>query len=261
VAAISEIPAADPNTPALIESAEKVKSGSPAFATVTYHTARLLIGRGKTDEARAKLDAMLANRDELPRSTVNEFAALRMSVARNLDELLVDAPRTPLGITDDADSDELPSQLDDQGLKDLAAGSLFDTDGASTLTRGLPLSVPMQGARSQTLPSRLRGQVALTTFIRAILLGNLPAAKLAPLVMKSFPQLQPSIDAWLAAQDPDGQRSRSRPFDISRRFEMLNFSAISELPGAAGARPSRPDEISSDAPVFLSCLHRSARQY
>jgi hypothetical protein len=207
VAAISEIPAADPNTPALIESAEKVKLGSPAFATFTYHTARLLIGRGRTDEARAKLDAMLANRDELPRSTVNEIAALRMSVARNLEELLVDAPRTPLGITDDADSDELPSQLDDQGLKDLVAGPLFDTDGASALTRGLPLSVLMQAARSQTLPSRLRGQVALATFIRAILLGNLPAAReLAPLVMKSFPQLQPSIDAWLAAQDPDAQR-------------------------------------------------------
>jgi len=24
--------------------------------------------------------------------------------------------------------------------------------------------------------------------------------------MKSFPQLQPSIDAWLAAKDPDAQR-------------------------------------------------------
>jgi hypothetical protein len=207
VAAISGIPASDPNALGLIESAEKIKPGSPAFATVTYHTARLLIGRGETDEAREKLAALQADRTQLPRSTVNEVAALRMSVARNLDELLVDTPRIPLGITDDADSDELPSQLDDQGLKDLAAGPLFDTDGASALTRGLPLSVLMQAARSQTLPSRLRGQVALATFIRAILLGNLPAAReLAPLVMKSFPKLQPSIDAWLAAQDPDAQR-------------------------------------------------------
>jgi hypothetical protein len=76
------------------------------------------------------------------------------------------------------------------------AGQLFDMDGASALTRWLPLSVLTQAARSQTLPSRLRGQVALATIIRAILLGNLPAAReLAPLVMKSFPQLQPSIDA------------------------------------------------------------------
>jgi hypothetical protein len=123
-AAISGIPASDPTAPTLVESAEKVKPGSPAFATVTYHTARLLIGRGKTDEAREKLAALLTDRTQLPRSTVNEVAALRMSVARNLDEPLVDAPRTPLGITDDADSDELPSQLDDQDLKDLAAGPL-----------------------------------------------------------------------------------------------------------------------------------------
>jgi hypothetical protein len=141
VAAISEIPTSDPNAPALIRSAEMVKPGSPAFATVTYHTARLLIGQGKTDEARQILDAMLANRDELPRSTVNEIAALRMGIARNLNELLVDVPRTPLGITDDADFDELPSKLDSQGLKDLAAGPLFDDDGAAVLTRWLPLSV------------------------------------------------------------------------------------------------------------------------
>jgi hypothetical protein len=207
VAAISGIPASDPNALGLIESAEKIKPGSPAFATVTYHIARLLIGRGKTDEARAKLDALLADRTQLPRSTVSEIAALRMSVARNLNELLADAPRTPLGITDDADSDELPSELDDHGLKDLVAGPLFDTDGASALTRGLPLSVLMEAARSQTLPSRLRGQVALATFISAILLGNLPGARaLTPLVMKSFPQLKASIEVWLAAQEPDAKR-------------------------------------------------------
>jgi hypothetical protein len=119
----------------------------------------------------------------------------------------VDAPRPPLGITDDGDFDELPSKLDNQGLKDLAAGPLFDDDGAAVLTRWLPLSVLMQAAHSQTLPPRLRGQVALAAFIRAILLGNVPAARdLAPVVMQSFPQLKPSIDGWLAAQGPYAQR-------------------------------------------------------
>ena len=113
VAAIIEIPASNSNVPVLIKAAEKVKPGSPAFVTVTYHIARLLIGQGKTDQARHKLDAILATRDRLPVSTVNELAALRMGLARNLNEFLVDATRTTLGFTDDGDNEELPSKLDE----------------------------------------------------------------------------------------------------------------------------------------------------
>jgi hypothetical protein len=210
VAALSETSASDPNAPALIAAAENVKPDSPAYVTTTYHAARLLRGQGKTDEARQKLDALLSRRDQLPVSTVNEVAALRMTLARNLNELLAYAPRTPLGFTDDADDQELPSELDDQTgptLKDLAAGPLFDDDGAGALTRWMPLSVLMQAVKSKTLPSHLRDQVALSTFIRAILLGDEPAAReLAPMVMESFPKLKPSIDAWLDAKGPDAQR-------------------------------------------------------
>ena len=207
VAALSEIPASNPNAPALIAAAENVKPDSPAYVTTTYHAARLLMGQGKTDEARKKLDALLSRRDELPVSTVNELAALRMTLARNLNELLSYAPRTPLGFTDDADDQELPSELDDQSLKELAAGPLFDNDGAAVLTRWVPLSVLMQAAHSKTLPSPLRDRVALAAFVRAILLGNEPAAReLAPLVMESVPKLKPSIEAWLEAKSPDAQR-------------------------------------------------------
>ncbi len=242
VAAISEIPASDPNAPALIESAEKVKPGSPAYATTTYHIARLQIGLGKTDEAREKLDAILATRDQLPRSTVNELTRLRMSVARNLAELLKYAPRTPLGFTDDGDGEELPSNLDDpsgQSLKELAAGPLFDDDGAGALTRWLPLSVLMQAADSQTLPSRLRGQVALATFIRAILLGNEAAAReLAPAVMEAVPKLKPSIDSWLDAKNPDAQR-------FAAAYMMLQNPGLRFYVDRGPGRITSLDEIDS----------------
>jgi len=97
------------SAPALIAAAEKVKPESPAFVTLTYHVARLLIRQGKVDEARAKLDALLAMRDQLPLTAVNEIKRLRMSIARNLAELLEDAQRTPLGFTDTGDRDELPA--------------------------------------------------------------------------------------------------------------------------------------------------------
>jgi hypothetical protein len=134
-----------------------------------------------------------------------------MRLARNLNELLMDAQRTPLGFTDDADSEELPSKLDDtpaaETLKEPAAGQLFDNDGAAILTRWLPLSVLMQVARSQTLPASLRGQVALAAWVRAILLGNdAKARELATAVVAAAPKLKRSMDAWLASNSPDAQR-------------------------------------------------------
>jgi tetratricopeptide (TPR) repeat protein len=242
VASMSEIPATDPNAPILIKAAEEVKPDSPAFATVTYHAARLLAGQGKADEARRKLDAILARRDEQPVSTVNELAALRMTLARNLNELLVDARRTPLGITDDGDSEELPTTLDDpkdQSLKELAAEPMFDDDGAAVLTRWVPLSVMMQAARSQTLPPSLRAQVALATFVRAILLGNDGAARdLAPAVMESNPKLKPPIDAWLDAKSPDAKR-------FAAAFMMLQNPGLRFYVDPGPGRDTALDEMDS----------------
>ena len=207
--------------------------------TVTYHAARLLVGQGKTDEARRKLDSLLASRDRLPVSTANELAALRMTLARNLNELLAYAPRTPLGITDDGDDQELPSELTDQSLKQLAAGPLFDKDAAAVLTRWMPLSVLMQAAHSKTLPAGLRDQVTLAAFVRAILLGNEPAAReLAPLVMESVPKLKPTIEAWLAANSPDAQR-------FAAAYMMLQNPGLRYEVDPGPGRSTALDEIDS----------------
>ncbi len=267
VAAIIETPASDPSAPALIEAAEKIKPDSPAFVTLTYHIARLQIGKGKTEEARKKLDALLAIRAQLPVSTVNEVMRLRMKTARDLNELLVDAPRTPLGFTDTQDSNEIPANLAEtpapaeapapqptaqipaagsvevdvgpsadggghmghgfaavvptpeaspssaptpdpeaQKLRELAAGPLFDDDAADVLTRWLPLSMQIEAAHSGLLSSRLRGQVALAAFIKAILLNDDAAARgFASQVIDSYPKLKPWIETWLAAKSPDEQ--------------------------------------------------------
>ena len=53
------------------------------------------------------------------------------------------------------------SKRAERKLRELAAGPLFDDDGAGVLTRWLPLSMQIQAAHSKILSSRLRGQVAL----------------------------------------------------------------------------------------------------
>src|SRR5260370_37529770 len=159
VAAIIEIPALDPNAPGLIKAAEKVKPRSPAFATVTYHIARLLIGQGKTDRAGEKLDAILATRDQLPVSTMNELAALRMGLARNLNELLVDVPRTTLGFTDDGDGEELPSNLVAEPV------ATAETPAPQPTTVQIRAGVPKSGtvaANSSDLSPRVQPEVGPT---------------------------------------------------------------------------------------------------
>ncbi len=268
VAALVEIPASDPNASALITAAEKVKPDSPAYVTATYHAARLLAGLGKTDEARRKLDSLLSSRDQLPVSTINEVAALRMTLALNLNELLAYAPRTPLGITDDADSDELPSQLDDPTMKELAEGPLFDDDGAAVLTRGMPLSVLLQAVRSKTLPPSLRDHVARAVFVRAILLGNESAAReLAPLVMESVPKLKPAIEVWLAAKSPEAQRFAAADMMLENpglRYEVdPGPGRITDLDEIDSLRdnwwPSRV-RWNREAPTYADFLTASERQ-
>jgi len=239
IAAIATVPGSDANAPALIAAAEKVKPDSPAYVTVTFHAARLLMERDKADEARAKLDALLAMRAMLPRSTLNQVAAMRMKTARNLDELLTYAQRMPLGLTDTGDGEELPSDIDVPWLTDasrlekLISGPLFDRDSAEVLSRWIPLSLQQSAAQDPLLRDALRGRLALAAWTRAILLGNDKAARqLALLVGELLPEFKPSIGAWLAAKDP-----RARQFDAA--FIMLTHPGMRPYvdPGVGRATP------------------------
>src|SRR5581483_3567390 len=60
IAALTKISATHPKTAALLEAAAKIKPGSPAFASLSYHALRLNIEAGRRDEARRALDALLA---------------------------------------------------------------------------------------------------------------------------------------------------------------------------------------------------------
>ncbi len=245
IAAIATVPGSDANALALIDAAEKVKPGSPAYATVTFHAARLLMEQGKVDEARAKLDTLLAMRNTLPRSTVNEVAAMRMKAARNLNELLTYAQRIPLGVTDTGDGSELPSDLDlawlsnASRLKELVAGPLFDRDGAEVLSRWVPLSIQKRAAQSPILPDGLRGRVALAAWTRAILLGdNASARGLAPVVSELIPKLKPSVNARLAAKDPQARR-----FELA--FIMLTHPGMRPYLDAGVGRVTPLDQMDS----------------
>ncbi len=202
VAALAQVPGSDPRAEALIKAAQDVEPSSPAYITIAFHVDRILIEQGKTEDARARLDAILARPDALPHSAFNQFAQLRLKFAGNLDEYLTYALRYAVAI----EGDVSPDGFDDPYLRQLAAGPLLDVDSAEILDRWLPLNVLKQAARSPILPPPLRARVAPAVWMRSILLGDRPTAReLTPIVGDLVPNLKPSLDAWLAAKTENDQ--------------------------------------------------------
>ncbi len=72
VAAVRHARGDDPERDALLRACAETREDSPAFATLQVHRVRLLLESGRTDEARASLDRLLAgSRAPWPPSALN----------------------------------------------------------------------------------------------------------------------------------------------------------------------------------------------
>jgi len=244
VVAIASTRGSDARADELIKAAERVEPNSPAYVTVEYFVDQRLIDQGKNDEARARIEAILAKADVLPPSAVNQFMALGLKLARNLDEYLKCALRHPVAL----DGDVYPDQFNNPYMQKFAAGpldefqsraagALFDEDSATVIDRWLPLSVLKEIARSHILPAPLRAPLAMSMWVRSIVIGDQATAReLAPIVSGLTPMLKPSLDAWLAAKPGDGERFEAaliilrnpgmRPFVESGLGRLTSFDKM-----------------------------------
>ncbi|MFL6216218.1 MAG: hypothetical protein ACJ74J_20210 [Blastocatellia bacterium] len=211
VAALAKVNAAHPKAAALIEAGAKIKSSSPAFASVSYHTLRLSIEAGHQDAARRQLDMLFAaSAATLPPSAFNQFMSLRMKVAVNLDEFLKYAQRVPSGFTYDEDGRELPAELtDDSGKpKTTARNKLsWDDDASRILNEAMPLAVLKEAATNTTLATHLRRELALAAWVRAALLDDdATATALTPTIATLAPELKELLNAYVAAADKPARK-------------------------------------------------------
>jgi hypothetical protein len=229
VAAISQEWPTDPEAVQLEAAALKVPSDSPAYVTVTFHRLRLLAQSGHEDEARQGIDAILAKAGtNLSQSGGNEFLALRMSLSTSLEDLLRYAPRVPSDMTND--SAENPG------------GPLFDSDGAAVLSEDLPLQMLANAARSTELPVRLRKEVAIAAWTRAVLLNDDRAAReIAPQLAAVAPELQKPLSEY-----PAEKSASARQF--AAVFLILRFPGL--RPFVTGGLP----RFSFDGPEQLDAI-------
>ena len=214
VVAIASIKGSDARADELIKAADRIGPTAPAYVTLQYSVAQRLLEQGKNDEARARIEAMLAKPDVVLPSAVNQFKALGLTLARNLDEYLKYALRFPVAL----DGDVYPDQFNNPYMQKVAAGpldefqsraaqALFDDDSATVIDHWLPLSMLKEIARNPRLQAPLRARVAMSAWVRSIVLGDQASAReLASMVSGLTPELKPSLDAWLAAKPGDSER-------------------------------------------------------
>jgi hypothetical protein len=226
VAAISNATATTPNLQALLTAAAAVDARSPAYSTLAFHRARLLLLASRGAEARTVLSDAIAAPD-IPLATVNAFKMARLTTARTLDEFLSDAVRMPI----------------EEGFGNAALEATEATipgDASSILNNRLPVALLRRAAASKSLPPRAQRDLLLATFTRALLLGQGSTVRaLVPDVSRQVPSLAVALQPLAAAADDAALRDEGallllrhpglRPFFATGRSRTETLTVMDSL--------------------------------
>ena len=223
VAAMMFLAPGDADLAEAMTASQAVDAGSPAYHTLAWHRARLLIDQGNLDDARTELDRLLAS-PSLPAGVGNLLRYQRLKLARNIGEfatfgtrrgefvMYLYNPRTDLA----AYPLPLPTT---KWERDIAAvigwrnelfqpdPRYFDADAAYGMSTFMPLPMMAQVVLAPGLPANIRRDVALAVWTRAVLLDDAETANLmANAVAPFFPQLAASWKTYRTAATADAKK-------------------------------------------------------
>jgi hypothetical protein len=196
VAAISKASDKDPEVNDLIAAAAQVKPDSPAWESLTYHRARLLIALNRAEEARALLDRIMPQIRATGRdSSANLYLGLRMRASANLKQAMSYAPRKMLGRGSEEQAaldeciDVMKNPKRKYDCKQEMNPTQFSADAAGFFNTQAPLGMLADIAESGELPDQLRRSVAMMAWTRSVLLkDDAIAGKLFPLLPTKLQQ-------------------------------------------------------------------------
>jgi hypothetical protein len=207
IAALNQVHGSDPAMRELFEAADKVRPDSPAYATVAFHTIRLLEESKRGEEARKRLDRILASRSKYPISATNLFLAERMREAESWEAFLKYAPRVPAGAGYDYEGESPANFTNDPQLKAFTGRAVFDSDASVILSEQVPLTRLKDAATTTSLPATLRSSIAMAAWVRAVLLDNdTLAVELAPILQTLSPELKQPLAPYIDARDKDARK-------------------------------------------------------
>jgi hypothetical protein len=212
----------------LLDAGRRVSHLSPAYDTITYHVARLLLESGRSAEAKKILDDVLNSSDDMPISTRNQFLDLRLTIAETLDDFLRYSLRKPFAFDLDGSTGSIDEFVEEEktwfdpdnttqtreeyereiedNFKDKRLWQdrwMFDSGTVDLMNENFPLSVLQQVERSEAIPDYLRERFAIPIWTRAVLLGDLSSAqKIAPELVRLHPEFEPFLTRIANAKTP-----------------------------------------------------------
>jgi hypothetical protein len=230
----------------VMKAADEISPSSPAYFTIAYYRAKMLIDQNNKPEARKLVARVLDETTDMPVSTRNLFTQLRMKVSDSLAEFLASSTRRPFGFSYDDDTartiDEIIAEqkswynaeydgsqadYDAKIEQDFAAKKawqdrqFFDTDVADVFDTNFPTSVLVEVIDRPELPDYLKRQLAYTIWTRAYLLKDeKTAVAMAPRVVALKPDIEPLMTAYVAARTPAER-------DLAGLYLLLKNGALS----------------------------------
>ncbi len=210
----------------LIEAGRRANSASPAYTTIAYHTARILLELNRTAEAKKLIDDILARGDQMPISARNSFLTMRVSLADTMDDFIRLSLKRPFAFdfagdvgTIDQIIAEQKTYYDPEYNKDGRAAfeaevderykverewqgrEMFDEHTIDLFNQVFPTSVLVEVMRSKALPDHMRERFALAIWTRAFLLDDFATLmKITPELSKYRPDLAPGLEKLAAAK-------------------------------------------------------------
>lgn len=206
----------DAGVPPLLKAADRVAADDPAWLTARYHLLRLRIGRVPDATLRPQVDALLARRDLTP-SDRNIFLSIRAQLATSLADFSAYALRQPYcrGGAADCAAVAAEAQLGQRGQDWLGLGD----DARMTIDR-LPLAERLALGRSARLPAELRLDLALTNYVRAVLLRRDAAVnETARMLVTLLPQVK--ADWQRILRTPPGRAKRFAEIFVMTKIPSL----------------------------------------
>ncbi|HMT08215.1 MAG TPA: hypothetical protein PKA82_09430 [Pyrinomonadaceae bacterium] len=231
VAAISKGQTSFSQLPTLLEAANNVSIMSPAYSTVAFHRARLLLDLGKQAEAKKVIDDAMQFEDKLPISTKNSFGDLRRRVSETLDDFLTNSMRKPYawdfsGSVSDVDTiiarektyfdpeynkegrEAYDKEIEDRYKEEREWQNrvLLDSAAIDLMNRAFPLPVLKTVEKSNALPDYLRMKFAVAIWTRAWLLDDTASLlAITPAIAKEMPELADELEKITSATTQPAQ--------------------------------------------------------
>ncbi len=212
----------------LLEAAYTAARTSPAYTTIAYHRARILLLQGKSVEAKKLIDEMLAEGDRLPLSALNSFRALRVTIAETLEDYLNYSLKKPYGFNFDGEEGNINDFIAEQKAqynpeyntdgqaayeaeieanfkeyKEWQSRTMFDSGAIESFNQLFPTASLIEVSKSPALPDYLRERFVMAIWTRAYLVDdNAMLLKMTPELAKWRPEFAADLAKITAAKTP-----------------------------------------------------------